>query len=47
VAKSTDELNDILFEKVYKIDDVQRTKTSMISKYIKRRYDWGTAIGTV
>lgn len=47
VAKSADELNDILFEKIYKIDGVQRTNTSMILKYIKRRYDWGTAIETV
>ena len=47
VAKSTDELNDLIFEKVYKIDGVQRTETSMILQYIKRRYDWGTAIETV
>lgn len=47
VAKSTNELNDLLFEKVYKIDGVQRTQTSMILKYIKRRYDWGTAFETL
>jgi hypothetical protein len=37
----------LIFEKIYKIDGVQRTETSMILQYIKRRYDWGTAIGTV
>ncbi|MGD8992457.1 MAG: Lrp/AsnC family transcriptional regulator [Desulfobacterales bacterium] len=44
VARSLDELNDIIFNKVYKIDGIIRTETSLILKYIKRRYDWGTAI---
>lgn len=44
VAKSLDELNDLIFNKVYKIKGVVRTETSLILKYIKRRYDWGTAI---
>ena len=44
VARSLDELNDIIFNKVYKIDGIVRTETSLILKYIKRRYDWGTAI---
>ena len=44
VAKSLDELNDIIFNKVYKIKGVVRTETSLILKYIKRRYDWGTAL---
>lgn len=44
VARSMDELNHILFDKIHKIDGVQRTQTSMILKYIKRRYDWGTAL---
>ena len=43
VAKSLDELNDLIFNKVYKIKGVVRTETSLILKYIKRRYDWGTA----
>jgi Lrp/AsnC family transcriptional regulator for asnA, asnC and gidA len=44
VARSLDELNDIIFNKVYKIDGIVHTETSLILKYIKRRYDWGTAI---
>jgi len=44
VAKSLDELNDVLFNRIYKINGVVRTETSLILKYIKRRYDWGTAL---
>jgi Lrp/AsnC family transcriptional regulator for asnA, asnC and gidA len=44
VAKSLDELNDLIFNKVYKINGVVRTETSLILKYLKRRYDWGTAL---
>ena len=44
VTKSTEELNDLIFNKIYKIDGVIRTHTSMILKFIKRRYDWGTAV---
>ena len=44
VAKSLDELNDLIFGKIYKIKGIVRTETSLILKYIKRRYDWGTAI---
>jgi Lrp/AsnC family transcriptional regulator for asnA, asnC and gidA len=43
VAESQEELNDLIFNKIYKIDGVIRTHTSLILKYIKRRYDWGTA----
>lgn len=44
VAKSLDELHDLIFNKIYKIDGVTKAETSLILKYIKRRYDWGTAI---
>ncbi len=44
VAKSLDELNDLIFGKIYKINGIVRTETSLILKYIKRRYDWGTAL---
>jgi Lrp/AsnC family transcriptional regulator for asnA, asnC and gidA len=44
VAKSLDELNDLIFNRIYKIKGVVRTETSLILKYIKRRYDWGTAL---
>jgi Lrp/AsnC family transcriptional regulator for asnA, asnC and gidA len=44
VAKSLDDLNDLIFNKIYKINGIVRTETSLILKYIKRRYDWGTAL---
>ena len=44
VARSLDELNSLIFEKINKIDGVIRTETSLMLKYIKRQYDWGTAV---
>ncbi|MCK5685173.1 Lrp/AsnC family transcriptional regulator [bacterium] len=44
VAKSIEDLNELIFNQIYKIDGVVRTETSMILKYVKRRYDWGTAM---
>jgi Lrp/AsnC family transcriptional regulator, regulator for asnA, asnC and gidA len=46
VTKSLDELNELIFEKIYRIDGILRTETSLITKYIKRNYDWGTAQDT-
>ena len=43
VLKSIDELNDLIYNKINKIDGVLRTETSIILEFIKRRYDWGTA----
>ena len=45
VAKSLDELNELIFEKINKIDGIIKTETSLFLKYIKRQYDWGTALG--
>ncbi len=42
VARSLDELNDLIYRKINLIDGVIRTETSLILNYIKRRYDWGT-----
>jgi len=44
VVKSIDELNDLIFNKINKIDGILRTETSMFLKYVKRQYDWGTAM---
>jgi Lrp/AsnC family transcriptional regulator for asnA, asnC and gidA len=44
VVKSLDELNDLIFEKINKIDGVVRTETTLFLKYLKRHYDWGTAM---
>jgi Lrp/AsnC family transcriptional regulator for asnA, asnC and gidA len=43
VVKSLDELNDLIFEKINKIDGIIRAETTLFLKYIKRQYDWGTA----
>lgn len=44
VVKSLDELNELLTEKISKIDGIIRTKTSIIIKFIKRNYQWGTGL---
>ena len=44
VVKSLDELNELIFEKINKIDAIIRTETTLFLKYIKRQYDWGTAL---
>ena len=44
VVKSIDELNELVFEKINKIDGIIRTDTTLFLKYIKRQYDWGTAM---
>ena len=44
VVKSLDELNELIFEKINQIDGIIKTETSLFLKYIKRQYDWGTAI---
>jgi hypothetical protein len=44
VVKSLDELNELIFENINKIDGIIKTETSLFLKYIKRQYDWGTAI---
>jgi len=44
ITRSFDELNNLVFEKIYKIDGVTKTRTSIILDYVKRRYDWGTGL---
>jgi Lrp/AsnC family transcriptional regulator for asnA, asnC and gidA len=44
VVKSLDELNELIFDKINKIDGIVRTDTSLFLNYIKRQYDWGTAL---
>jgi len=43
IVTSLDELNSLAFDKINKIDGIIRTDTSLIMKFIKRKYDWGTA----
>ena len=44
VVRDMDELNDLIFENINRIDGVIRTETALYLKYIKRQYDWGTAL---
>ena len=37
VVKSLDELNELIFEKINRIDGIIKTETSLFLKYIKRR----------
>jgi Lrp/AsnC family transcriptional regulator for asnA, asnC and gidA len=45
VTRSMDDLNELIYRKINRIDGVIRTDTSLILNYIKRRYDWGTGFG--
>ncbi len=44
VFKSLDEIIELIFYKINKLDGIVRTETSLFLKYIKRQYDWGTAL---
>jgi Lrp/AsnC family transcriptional regulator, regulator for asnA, asnC and gidA len=44
VVRSLEDLSDLIQKKIAKIDGIIRTETSLILKYEKRAYDWGTAV---
>jgi len=44
VLKSLDELNQLIFHQINRIDGVLRTETTLFLNYVKRQYDWGTAL---
>jgi Lrp/AsnC family transcriptional regulator for asnA, asnC and gidA len=44
VLRDLNELNKLIFERINRIDGVLRTETSLFLSYLKRQYDWGTAI---
>ena len=44
VVKSLEELNALIFDRINKIDGIIKTETSLYLKFIKRQYDWGTAL---
>ena len=44
VVQSMDELKELLYEKINKIDGVRSTETNIFMQFVKRRYDWGTAL---
>lgn len=44
VVRSMEELNALIMEKINPIEGVLDTETNLIMKFIKRDYDWGTAL---
>lgn len=44
VVKNLDELNHLILKKINRIEGVLRTETELFLNYIKRQYDWGTAL---
>jgi len=44
VLKDLDDLNRLIFGRINRIDGVLRTETSLFLNYVKRQYDWGTAV---
>lgn len=42
VVKNLEELHDLVYDRLSKIDGIQKVETSVIIKYVKRRYDFGT-----
>ncbi len=42
ITRSLEDLNELIYKKINKIDGVTRTETSLIMNYSKRKYDWGT-----
>jgi Lrp/AsnC family transcriptional regulator for asnA, asnC and gidA len=44
VLKDLNELSELIFEKINKIDGVLRAEPTLFLNYVKRSYDWGTAL---
>ena len=44
IVKNLEDLNGLILNKISKIDGVVRTEVSVIMKYEKRRYDFGTPL---
>jgi Lrp/AsnC family transcriptional regulator for asnA, asnC and gidA len=44
VVRSMEELDELISKKMHRINGVLRTDTSLIIRFVKRRYDWGTGL---
>jgi len=44
VVKNLEDLHDLVYNRISHIDGVQQVETSIIMKYVKRRYDFGTPL---
>ncbi len=45
-VKSMADLNDLLLTQISSIEGVTNIETTLTLDFVKRRYDWGTALGT-
>ncbi len=45
VVKDLESLSELVYSTLSKIDGIEQIETSVIMKYIKRKYDFGTPIG--
>lgn len=43
IVKSLDELHDLVYNRLSRIDGILKVETAIIMKYIKRNYEFGTA----
>ncbi len=43
IVKTRDDFNDLIYNKLARIDGIIRIETSVIMKFAKRKYDFGTA----
>lgn len=46
IVKSLDELHDLVYNRLSRIDGILKVETAIIMKYIKRNYEFGTATGS-
>ena len=44
VVKNLEELHDLVYNRISHIDGVEEVETSIIIKYVKRKYDFGTPL---
>ena len=44
VVKNLDDLHDLVYNRLSKIDGIEQVDTSIIINFIKRQYDFGTAL---
>jgi len=42
IVKSLEDLNDLVYNRISKIDGVIKVDISVITKFVKRKYDYGT-----
>ena len=44
IVKTWEDLNDLIFNRLSKIDGILRIESSVIMNFVKREYDFGTAL---